>query len=69
MLIKEGTDKFRSSIIQGVMKRVKANGINVVAYGPCLGKSEFFGSKFISDLDGFKQRCGVIIANRKTECL
>ena len=69
LVMKEGSDNFRSSAIQGVMKRVKAKGIQVVVFEPELDESEFFGSKVISDLDEFKKRCDVIIVNRKAECL
>ena len=69
LVMKEGSDNFRSSAIQGVMKRIKSKGINVVVYEPELDSNKFFGSKVISDLDDFKQRCDVIIANRKAECL
>ena len=69
LVMKEGSDNFRSSAIQGVMKRIKSKGINVVVYEPELDSNEFFGSKVIPDLDDFKQRCDVIIANRKAECL
>ena len=69
LVMKEGIDNFRSSAIQGVMKRIKSKGINVVVYEPKLDSDKFFGSKVISDLDDFKQRCDVIIANRKAECL
>lgn len=69
LVAKEGSDNFRSSAIQGVMKRIKSKGINVVVYEPELDSNEFFGSKVIPDLDDFKQRCDVIIANRKAECL
>ena len=69
LVMKEGSDNFRSSAIQGIMKRVKAKGIVVVVYEPELDSNEFFGSKVIPDLDDFKKKCDVIIANRKAECL
>ena len=69
LVMKEGSDNFRSSAIQGIMKRIKAKGIEVVVYEPELDASDFFGSKVISSLDDFKQRCDLIVANRKADCL
>ena len=69
LIMKEGSDNFRFSAIQGIIKRVKEKGIHVVVYEPKLNVGEFFGSKVISDLDVFKNNCDVIIANRMTECL
>jgi UDPglucose 6-dehydrogenase len=69
LVMKEGSDNFRSSAIQGVMKRIKAKGIEVFVFEPELDKSEFFGSQVLTDFDRFKEISDIIVTNRKDECL
>ena len=69
LVMKAGSDNFRSSAIQGIMKRIKAKGIEVVVYEPELYEEEFFGSKVLRDLGQFKEISDVIVANRKSELL
>ena len=64
LIMKQDSDNLRSSAIQGIMKRIKAKGIKVIVYEPVLQEKDFFRSEVIKDLDTFKAKSDLIVANR-----
>ena len=64
LVMKEGSDNYRQSAIQGIMKRIKAKGINVLVYEPTYQSKEFFGSKVIKEIEEFLELSDIVVANR-----
>lgn len=69
LIMKEGSDNFRSSAIKGIIKRIKAAGVEIIMYEPSLNEETFDGSRVISNLDDFKSKSDIVVANRMSESL
>ena len=69
LVMKAGSDNFRASSVQGIMKRLKAKGVDVIVYEPVLQETEFYRSEVLTDLNEFKRRADLIVANRRTSDL
>ena len=69
LVMKEGSDNFRSSAIQGIMKRIKAKGIDILVYEPSFDDDNFYGSKVVKNITEFKNQVDIIVANRLSESL